>query len=414
MKKSDRMIKTLISSVLIIVLGLNILPMFVGCKKASKEKVVLSLWGATEDQELLEDMVESFKEKYKDKAEFEITVCEESEVTCRDTVMFNPKLAADVYAFAGDQLYDLVKCNGLKPVTDNLDAVFEANGGKDSAILEAASYNGQLYAYPMTASNGYFLFYNSKYLSEEDVKSFDKILEVCEKNNKKVGMELNSGWYLYSFFKAAGLDVAMNEDGKGNTCNWNSETNSIKGVDVLDGIFKIAGHKGFMSVDSDSLVKAAEDGELIAGVSGTWNAMKLKDAFKEGYAATILPRYTVGNQELQMHSVSGYKMIGVNPNSENEYWATKLAEWITSEENQILRFNERGEGPANVNAVKSADVQKSPAIAALSSQMEFAHIQTVSDVYWTETYKLGTIIIAGNPEKKSSQQLLDELVESIK
>ena len=44
----------------------------------------------------------------------------------------------------------------------------------------------KLYAYPMTASNGYFLYYNKEYFTEEDVKSFDRMLEIAEENDKKL------------------------------------------------------------------------------------------------------------------------------------------------------------------------------------------------------------------------------------
>ena len=44
----------------------------------------------------------------------------------------------------------------------------------------------KLHAYPMTASNGYFLYYNKEYFTEEDVKSFDRMLEIAEKNDKKL------------------------------------------------------------------------------------------------------------------------------------------------------------------------------------------------------------------------------------
>ena len=39
----------------------------------------------------------------------------------------------------------------------------------DEAVA-AASVNDTLYAYPMTADNGYFLYYDKNYLTEEDVR----------------------------------------------------------------------------------------------------------------------------------------------------------------------------------------------------------------------------------------------------
>ena len=42
--------------------------------------------------------------------------------------------------------------------------------------VEAATMDGKLYAYPMTADNGYFLYYDKSVLSEDDVKSMDTLL----------------------------------------------------------------------------------------------------------------------------------------------------------------------------------------------------------------------------------------------
>ena len=383
---------------------------FSGCNKNPKSVVNLTVWCSADDQELLKNITDDFKRHYSSSASFEITICEEGEMTCKDTVLFNPEIAADVYTFAGDQLSKLAKSNALSPVSFDKENVLSDNGGENSAIIEAASYNDTLMAYPCTASNGYFLFYNSSYFNENDVKSLDTMLEIAAANNKKVCMDLSSGWYLYSFFKAAGLDTVINDDEITCTSNWNSTSGDIKGVDVLSSVLKIAGHEGFLSCGNDDSLKEIEDGNVIAFVSGTWNATFLEDEWKDNYEATILPHYTVNGKSLQMHSVSGYKMIGVNPYSKESEWAHKLARWITNEDNQLYRFQMRGEGPSNVNIVKNEFVQSSKAIAALSEQAEFAHIQMVSDSYWVATYKLGTIITAKNLENTDLQELLDELV----
>ena len=161
-----------------------VISLFSGCGK-EKENVTLSVWGAEEDQEMLNEMVDAFEEKYKDEAEFNITICVENEVTCKETVLIDPKKAADVYAFVDDQFRSLCQNNALLEVTENVDEIIEANGGKESAAVQSASYDGKLYAYPMTASNGYFLYYNKEYFTEEDVKSFDKMLEIAKENDKK-------------------------------------------------------------------------------------------------------------------------------------------------------------------------------------------------------------------------------------
>ena len=386
--------------------------LFSGCGK-EKENVTLSVWGAEEDQEMLSEMVDAFEEKYKDEAEFNITICVENEVTCKETVLIDPEKAADIYAFADDQFRTLCQNNALLEITENVDEIIEENGGKESAAVKSASYDGKLYAYPMTASNGYFLYYNKEYFTEEDVKSFDKMLEIAKENDKKIAMDFTSGWYLYSFFKGAGLNVELSEDGLTNTCDWNTTEGKYKGVDVAEAMCKLVANPSFLNCGDADFVAGAQDGSIIAGINGAWNDKKMQAAYGDNYAATKLPEYSIAGDSVQMHSFVGYKLVGVNAYTKNAKWAQRLAQWITNEENQMIRFERKGDCPSNVNAASSKEVIDSPAIAALAAQSEYAHIQRVSDSFWMPVYVYGTTITAGNLDEKSLQVLLDQMVKDI-
>lgn len=74
---------------------------------ASGGPISLTLWGAEEDQALLAELVEKFKAQYPDQT-FDIKIGVESESTAKDTVLTDVEAAADVFAFANDQLNDLV------------------------------------------------------------------------------------------------------------------------------------------------------------------------------------------------------------------------------------------------------------------------------------------------------------------
>ena len=57
-------------------------------KTLQKDKdVELTVWGAEEDEELLRQIIESFKEEYKGQAEFNITFAAQSEAGCKDALM---------------------------------------------------------------------------------------------------------------------------------------------------------------------------------------------------------------------------------------------------------------------------------------------------------------------------------------
>lgn len=383
-----------------------------GCGK-ERPKISLSIWTSAEEQEIMKEMIETFKEKHKQEAQFEITISEEDEKTCRDTVLSDPSGAADIYTFASDQFDDLIRENALLPITDNAEQIIAENGGSNSAAVESSSKEGTLYAYPMVASNGYFMYYNSAYFTEKDVTSFDNILNIAAKNGKKVAMDFTSGWYIYSFFKGAGLDVDMNEDGITNSCNWNDKTSTYTGADVANAMLAIAKHPGFINCTDEDFLKGVKDGTIIAGINGAWNSSAIEKSYKEHYNAAKLPTYTLAGKQVQMHSFAGYKLMGINASAKHPEWAMRLATWLTNEENQTTRFRKRGEGPSNIKAAASKEVQAAPAIKALGEQSKYSHLQHVAETFWTPTFKFGTIIAGGNRDKIDLQKLLDTMTQDI-
>lgn len=388
-----------------------------GCSNTDSKsvpEVKLSVWWSEEDErELLEQTIEAFQEEYADEALFQITVSIENVVSTRETVLANPQAAADIYILADDQFETLRRAGALLEITEDTEQVIEDNGGKESGACRAAMYEDKLYAYPFTAGNGYFLYYNADYFTEEDVKSFDRILDVCADNDKKMAMDYSSGWYIYSFFKGAGLDLAMNEDGITNACNWNAKDTPYTGVDVAEAMLRIAAHEGFVNCDDEGFIKGVQSGDIIAGINGAWNAEQIKKVWGDGFAAVKLPRYTIAGDSVQMCSFSGYKLLGVNPSSENCYWAMKLAQRLSDEEMQTKRFEMTGDCPSNVKAAMAESVQASPVIAALVEQEQYADAQRIADTYWNPSSVFGITIAGGNPDGQDLQYLLDTMVEGI-
>lgn len=371
--------------------------------------VSLTVWGAEEDEELLRQIIDGFEAQYQGQADFQITYEPQSESHCMDALMADLENGADVFAFADDQLNTLVAAGALEPV-ENADVVKSSN--LPEAVL-AASVNDTLYALPLTADNGYFLYYNKQYFSEQDIASFDRMLEIAAEHEKKVSMEWSSGWYVYSLFGNTGLTVGLNDDGITNYCTWNSMEGDIKGIDVARSMQNMALHPGFMSTDDAGFVDGVKNHTIIAGINGVWNAVAVEQAWGKNFGAAKLPSYSCAGQQVQMASFSGYKLIGVNAYSENWDWASKLAEWIANEENQKLRFTLRGQGPSNTNAAASEEVQNAPAITALLEQSEYSCLQRIGGNYWDPVSAFTADILSGNPSGKSLQERLDTMVEGI-
>lgn len=373
----------------------------------SGETIALTVWAAEEDQTLTAELVENFKAANPDQT-FDITIGVESEAKAKDDILVDPEAAADVFAFASDQITDLVNAGVLQPVQD-VDTISSENV---AGSVEAATVDGTLYAYPFAADNGYFLFYDSTVVT--DPTNWDAILADCAASDKKVGMVMASGWYNAGFFYGAGFTTALNEDGS-TTMDWNgTSADGIAGTDVVQAMLDITTNPAFLPITDGDTSNQIATGELGAIVSGTWDAEAVEEAFGEGYAATALPSYTCAGKQVPMGSAAGYKMVGVNANSAQVGWAMELAKFLTNEESQKTRFTARQIGPSNIAAGEAPEVQENIALVAVTQQNGTnGVVQIVGGGYWEPTKTFGEIIAQGNPEGTDLQTLLDNLVAAV-
>ena len=397
------------SSGLVVLLALSMMLGLSGCSKP--QQVKLTVWGSQASQDMLREMADEFIELHKKEAQIEIVLRVEDEDTAADNAVNNPDQLADVFSFAGDQISRLINAEVLLPIEEGADEVIKANGGADSAAIQSASDDkGVLYAYPLTASNGYFMFYNAEYFEESDVESLDRMLEVAESAGTSVSMDWTSGWYIYSFFGGAGMHIYLSDDGVSNDCDWNKTTGPYKGTDVAEAMLAIASSGAFLNTNDEGFRGGVESGEVIAGVNGPWNVEFIKSQWGDNYRAVKLPTYTLKGEQVQMASFSGYKLVGVNANSEYPEWASRFAAFITNGDNQLKRFDVTGECPSNVEAAQAARVQESPAVMALASQAPYSTIQSIASPFWTPATVFGTVMASGNPDDRDLQEVLDELV----
>ncbi len=385
--------------------------------------VKLMVWGAEEDQDLLKTLIDEFKAQYPDFT-FDITIGVESEATAKDTVLTDPEAAADVYAFANDQIDALVKAGALMNLSEtaaqalpvfsgkNLDDVVAANG---EGSIVACTRNNSLYALPFGGGNNYFLFYDSSVISAEQAGSWEAMLDAAQAAGKKVGMVFASGWYNAGFFLGAGFSVALQDDGS-TKIDWNgTSAQGVKGTDVVKAMQTIASHPAFMAVPDNGLSNAIAGGNLAAVIDGTWDAGACRDLWGDGYAATKLPTFKAGDKDIQMGCFSGFKLMAVNQYTKEAGWAIALAEYLTNESSQVARFNARQLPPSNKVAAADPAVTENIAAAASAEQDVYGYEQSVGDTYWDPCATFGEQIVQGKmaTDDAGIQQVLDDLVATI-
>ena len=370
--------------------------------EVSEGAVNLKVWGAQEDQEMLKEMVEDFK-KANPNTTYNITFGVVGEKDTQTKLMEDPSAAADVFAFPDDQLGDMVRAGVLYEITLTKGKVTSENS---EGSVAAATRNGKLYAYPMTADNGYFLYYDKSLVSADDVKTLDGLLDAAQAKGKKVLMDVSNGWYVASFFLSAGgtLDV---KNGK-QTCDFNN----AQGVAAGEAVKRFCEHPAFITGE-DAILTGGIGNTIAAGVSGTWTAEAIREKLGDNYAAVKLPTFTLNGKQVQMKSFAGYKLMGVNTATKHPKEAMKLAEFLTNEENQLKRFEEREMGPSNTKAASNEKVKANVALAALTEQNQHGVSQAnVLNTTWDPLEAFGTAMETKD-HSKTVKQYLDIMVSQM-
>lgn len=391
---------------------------------ASNETIDLRVWGPEEDQALLVELTNDFKAAHPDQT-FNIEIGVQSEAQTKDTVLTDISAAADVYAYASDQLNELVNAGALAKLDDLNDALVNISGKSIDDIkaantegsVKACTKNDALYSFPLGAGNNIFMFYDSKVINEKDVETWDSLLEAAGNASKKVGMTLATGWYNGGFFLGSGFTASMNDDGTTNI-DWNGTSSTgIKGTDVVEGIINIASHPAFMAVNEGDNANQIAAGSLCAIVTGSWDVSAVQAAWGDDFGVAKLPTFTVAGQQVQQGCFSSFKNMGVNAMSKQLGWAAVLAEFLTNEENQIKRYDARQLAPTNINAGSNEKVTADKVVSASVAQDTVAgFIQDVGSNYWSPTQTFGAMIALGelkSGDTEGIQKALDTMVEGV-
>ena len=71
----------------------------------------------------------------------------------------------------------------------------------------AATFDDQLYAFPETNDNGYYLVYDNSVVSAEQAATFEAVLEACKAAGKTFVMDAGNGYYSCVFAFTGGAIV---------------------------------------------------------------------------------------------------------------------------------------------------------------------------------------------------------------
>lgn len=388
-----------------------------GQKANTPKNVNIVVWGPAEEEPVVKAIVDKYNAANPDdKIEYSFNVC--SEADGGTTLAADPTVTnyASLFAFADDHLGNLVNKNVVRKLGGtNLSHVKDADTENS---IESASYtvNGtkDIFAYPISTDNGYFLYYDGAVFGDEDVKTFEGLLAKAAEKNKEVVMDVPNGWYSAAFFLAQGVcgtdslkyETVKKEDGTNGTrynITWDND-NGVKMAKATSELFvqynnesTIDGKKNTFLTGDDKVVSTeAASGKLAAVVTGTWNENMLEEKFGE-LKACKLPTLA----DHQLGSFSGTKLYGVNAyaTTDEQRTAHKLANLLTNKESQILRYQQRKSFPCNKEALADPAYTQNMTIGAPAfiEQGKYSAIQSraAEGRYWDIGKAIGDVMVKG-------------------
>ena len=337
--------------------------------------------------DLTAKQIQAFDDKYTN-ITINATVEGVSEADSATQMINDVESGADLFAFAQDQLARLVTAGALNQLGTN--AAAEVTANNDAGAVKAATVGGNLYCYPLTSDNGYFMIYDKSVIQESSLDSLEAIIADCEEAGKGFSYELEgSGWYNAGFFFATGChsNWTMNADGS-DFASVDDNFNSEAGLVALKGIEKVVKSPAYVNSSKATDFSAATPSAVV--ITGTWDVPTAQAALGDNYAATDLPSFTVDGKSYHLGSYSGNKLLGVKPQIKAEKAALlqKLALYLTSEECQVERFEEFGWGPSNKNAQQLDAVKADAALSALAAQSAYATPQGQIHGSWWDISKV--------------------------
>lgn len=358
----------------------------------------ITVWSPQEDQDTgwLQAQCDAFNEAHPSwDITFAYGVCPEGDA--KTTVTQDVEGSADVYMLANDNIPDLVAANALAELGgDYLEYVTSTNS---DSIAASVTYNNSVVAFPFT-SNTWFMYYDKSVYSEEDIKSFDTMLE-----KGKVAFPLSNSWNIQAFYLANGCSLF----GDGTDAAAGVDFGGEKAAAVTEYLVDLAANKNFINDDQGAGLAGLRDGSVNAMFSGTWDAESVKEALGENFGVAALPKVTIDGKEGQMKSFMGSKAIGVNPSTENMQVSMALAAYLAGEESQQAHYEMRNILPTNTN-ISIADDEIAAAVAKVMTDTSVMQpLVAEMNNYWSPAENMGKALVAGDITHENAAEKTEDM-----
>ena len=370
----------------------------------------ITVWVAENIVDLTAKQIEDFNASNTDGIVINASIEAVGEGDAATNMITDVEAGGDIFCFAQDQFARLVQAGALSKL--GVQAAEIVSTANDAGVVSAASTGGELYAYPLTSDNGYFMYYDKSVIPEEDLGSFEAIIADCEAAGKNFAFELEgSAWYAAAFFFGTGCVSEWETDADGAFISVNDNFNSAEGLAAVKGMQKLVTSPIY--VNASTVAEFASNAAVV--VSGTWDYVAASEILGENLGTAELPSFEVDGTSYHLGSYNGCKLVGVKPQTDAVKSAVlhKLAQYLTGEACQMERFDAVAWGPANINAQASEAVKANPGLIALFAQNQYSIPQGQIHGSWWDIGKVIATEVKAAADDAGLQAALDNYQERI-
>ena len=371
-----------------------------GSGQNAVEKVRLMVWSPSEDQsqssgQWLQTSCEAFAEKH---PEWDITFVYgvADEATAAAAVAQDPEASADVFLYANDTLTIMTDANALAKLGGKY--ADEVKATNSEALIDSLTLDGYLYGVPFT-TNTWYMFYDKRVFSEEDVKNLDTMLEKVV-----VSFPFTNSWYLPAFYFGNGCTLF----GDGTQEELGADFGGENAVEVTEYLLDLVQNPNFRIDQDGSGIAGLRDGSISAMFSGSWDAAAVREILGENMGVAALPTYTLNGEEKQMYAYAGSKAIGVNTSTKYMVPAVELAVYLGSAEAQQLHYELRSVIPCNTELNADPAIADDPVVQAQNDTFDRTSILqpfvSAMNNCWTPVENMGKAIRNGNVTKENAAE----------
>lgn len=392
--------------------AITVMGSFAGCGfsgavqgPGDKEKVRLMVWSPTEDQskesgEWLQTSCKQFAALH---PEWDITFVYSiaDEPTAATQVSQDAEASADVFLYANDTLTTMKDMNALVKFGGKYAEQIRATNSPE--VLKSLTVDGEIYGVPFT-TNTWYMYYDKRVFSEEDIKSLDAMLE-----KGVVTFPFVNSWYLPAFYLGNGCTLF----GDGTKEELGADFGGEKALEVTEYLIDLLANPNFVTDADGSGIAGLRDGSISAMFSGSWDAQAVRTVLEENMGVAALPTYMLNGQEKQMLSYAGTKAIGVNTQSKNMVQAVELAVYLGSAEAQKLHYQLRNVVPCNTELLTDPEIMADSLVVAQNDTFNRTSILqpfvAAMNNCWTPVENMGKGIRSKTVTKENAQEQTENM-----